>query len=65
MWPNPQFPAVLITFTEEILNGKLHFLWVLVIDGNPVITKFAGEKTLDLNNIKSEEWKANHVHGSQ
>ena len=27
MWPNPQFPAGLITFTKEILNGKLHFLW--------------------------------------
>ena len=25
MWPNPQFPADLNTFTEEILNGKLHF----------------------------------------
>ena len=23
---NPQFPADLVTFTEEILNGKLHFL---------------------------------------
>ena len=22
-----QFPADLVTFTEEILNGKLHFLW--------------------------------------
>ena len=27
MWPNPQFPADLVTFTEEILNRKLHFLW--------------------------------------
>ena len=27
MWPNPQFPANLVTFTEEIFNGKLHFLW--------------------------------------
>ena len=27
MWPNQQFPADLITFTEEILNGKLHFLY--------------------------------------
>ena len=27
MWPNPQFPADLVTFTEEILNGKLHFLY--------------------------------------
>ena len=26
MWPNPQFPADLITFAEEILSGKLHFL---------------------------------------
>ena len=25
MWPNPQFPADLVTFTEEIFNGKLHF----------------------------------------
>ena len=26
MWPNPQFPAALITFTEEVLHGKLNFL---------------------------------------
>ena len=26
MWPNPQFPADLITSTEEVLHGKLHFL---------------------------------------
>ena len=26
MWPNPQETAALVTFTEEILNGKLHFL---------------------------------------
>ena len=26
MWPNPQFSADLVTFTEEICNGKLHFL---------------------------------------
>ena len=26
MWPNAQFPADLVTFTEEILNGKFHFL---------------------------------------
>ena len=26
MWPSPQFSADLVTFTEEILNGKLHFL---------------------------------------
>ena len=27
MWPIPQFPADLVTFTEEILNGKRHFLY--------------------------------------
>ena len=26
MWPNPQFPPDLVTFTEEILNGKLSLL---------------------------------------
>ena len=26
MWPNLQFPADLVTFTEEILNGKFNFL---------------------------------------
>ena len=26
MWPNPQESADLVTFTEETLNGKLHFL---------------------------------------
>ena len=25
MWPNPQFPADLVRFIEEILNGKIHF----------------------------------------
>ena len=26
MWPNSQFPADLVTFTEEILNGKFQSL---------------------------------------
>ena len=26
MWPNPQFPAELVTFPKEILNGNLYFL---------------------------------------
>ena len=26
MIPDPQFPADLVTFTEEIRNEKLHFL---------------------------------------
>ena len=27
MWANPQFPADLVTFTEQIFDGKLHFLY--------------------------------------
>ena len=32
MRPNPQENADLVTFTEEILNGKLHFFvqWLLL-----------------------------------
>ena len=26
MWPNPQFPGDLVTFTKAILDGKLHIL---------------------------------------
>ena len=26
MWPNSQFPTDLVKFTEDVLNGKLHFL---------------------------------------
>ena len=26
MWPNPQETSDLVTFTEELLHGKLHFL---------------------------------------
>ena len=27
MWPNPKKAVDLVTFTEEIFNGKLHVLW--------------------------------------
>ena len=31
MWPNLQFPADLVTFTEETLNGKLHILCIVSV----------------------------------
>ena len=31
MCPNLHFPAEMVTFTEEVLNGKLHFLRYFVI----------------------------------
>ena len=32
MRPNPQFPSDLASFTEEILNGKLHFLCSVYVE---------------------------------
>ena len=34
MWPNPQETADLVTFTEEILNRKLHFRAVFIFSSN-------------------------------
>ena len=31
MWPNTKSPVDLVTFTEEILNGKLHVLYSVSI----------------------------------
>ena len=31
MWPKSRFPADLVAFTEENLNGKLHFLCIVTI----------------------------------
>ena len=42
MWPNSQEIADLVTFTEEILIGKLHFL------SSVSLPKWRG-KTWDLN----------------
>ena len=37
MWPNPQLPPDLVTFTEEILNGKLNFFPVTLDEGRPYL----------------------------
>ena len=40
MWPNLQFPADLVRFTEEIFNGKLYFLCsVLLVESDKIIAK--------------------------
>ena len=45
MWPNPQFPARLVTFTGKILNAKLIFCAVLfALD----LSSFVIEKTIVL-----------------
>ena len=45
MWPNPQETVDSVTFTEEIFNGKLHFLCIVILNdwlqgsGNLVLSK--------------------------
>ena len=43
MRPNPKFPADLVTFTEEIRNGKLYFL-CCVRENNSRAKLVVGEK---------------------
>ena len=51
MWPNPQETGDLVTFTEEILNRKLHFCAVIV-------TTVAEKKGYSfLNKYEKEELK--------
>ena len=50
MWPNPQDTANLVTFTEEILNGKFHFLC-----GVKVVRTF--EADINLRRMKIVEYK--------
>ena len=40
MWPNPQETADLVSFTEEILNWKLHFLCSAVSTGRGIKSIF-------------------------
>ena len=41
MWPNPQETAYLVTFTEEILNGKFHFSRRVNLFLIPKVTHFS------------------------
>ena len=52
MWPNSKFPADLVKFTEEILNGELHFLRS-VINWNRRI-KVSFRKVYDVQSIVGE-----------
>ena len=38
MWPNPQLHLPKATYTEEILNGKLHFSCKVSRENNSTIT---------------------------
>ena len=51
MRPNPQFTADLVTFTEEILNGKLHFLCIEITCTWASYESIHRTKIFDVNKI--------------
>ena len=59
MWPNPQFPPHLVTFTAEILNGKIHLLCcdgciILFISTPPKFNARNNKSSLDNSKFVSE-----------
>ena len=52
MWPNPQIPADLVTFTEEILNRKLNFLCSNLYSKTFTVHYFNFPETLVLNHLE-------------
>ena len=56
MWPNPHFPADLVTFTEEILNEKLNFLSQICSIDSPC-SESAKSFQSELNKITSKASK--------
>ena len=48
MWPNPKETADLVTFTEEILSGKPHFLCCKM--GLKPLTKNVYDKDMSVAN---------------
>ena len=52
MCPNPQFPAYLVAFTEEILPGKLHFSEVSFMKMSTV--RFSGQtKKTEMSSVST------------
>ena len=49
MWPNPQFPVDLVTFTQEILHGKLHFFAMEGVSLKALHPQSVGDLSLKLN----------------
>ena len=61
MLPNPQETAYLVTFTEEILNGKLHLLCSVFLCvftnkyGDCIFFKKKAEKIVDMDKLHREK----------
>ena len=64
MWPNPKFPADLVTFTQKILNGNLLFLCSHSF--SKIYEQFLNEQPLPFVNLSLSEpyrsgYSANHL----
>ena len=60
MWPNPIFPADLVTFTEEIVNGKLYLFFTE--KGEKWISRNATCSMIILYNLNREAIQNTHSH---
>ena len=65
MWPNPQFSADFVTFTEEILNEKFHVLWsdlcfdfriFPIVDDHEKLTKLPEKASLRIYFVNTSSW---------
>ena len=54
MWPNPQFPADLVTYTEEIFDGKLNFLWSFFHEEVAGLYQYSGCTIPETKQIKNK-----------
>ena len=65
MWPNPPETTDLVTFTQEVLNGKLHFLCSGTRIARPAswLKRFPAELDFNNGNIPCAEsstwWRIN------
>ena len=48
MWPNPQFPADLVPFTEEIFNGNFIFCAVVSLQTSVKVRCFSDTSINDM-----------------
>ena len=56
MWPDPQETADLVTFTEEILNGKLHFLYSDIKEDKGMLKIVSDGKLLEKEFMVHYKW---------
>ena len=57
MWTNTRFSPDLVTFTEEVLNGKLHIFCSVVLQPLPELPEYLG-----VDNATRSVWFVEDMH---